>query len=382
MPKVSKVLVLGGYGNFGKRISEFLATIPNIQIFISGRNLEKANQLAERLRDNAISSKINLSIETIKLDAFCDGFSSELKKLSVDLVIHTCGPFQGQDFRVPRACIEAGSHYIDLSDDRRFTCQITKLDSLAKEKNLLVLSGASSVPGLSSAVVERYKAEFSQIESIDIAIAPGYKAERGEATIRGILSYTGHPFKMYKQGKWTTTYGWMNPSYHYFCKSLGKRWLADIDVPDLTLFPERYNVSDRVSFKAGLELTLLHLTMYFMAALARIGLVKSWAPMTKLVVKASRWFDRFGTDRGGMQVKIKGKNHLAVSQTINWILVADDGIGPYIPTISANIIAKKLIDGEIKKFGATPCLGLYDLAEFDHYIQEMTITTKVDIDEC
>ena len=119
-----------------------------------------------------------------------------------------------------------------------------------------------------------------------------------------------------------------------------------------------------------------------MAALARIRLVKNWAPMTKLVVKASRWFDRFGTDRGGMQVEIKGKKPLAVSQTIIWTLIADDGIGPYIPTISANIIAKKLIDGEIINFGATPCLGLYDLSEFDNYIQGMSITTKVDINEC
>lgn len=76
---------------------------------------------------------------------------------------------------MPTACIECSAHYIDLADDRRFVCDIAELDNQAKDKGVLIVSGASSVPGLSSAVVERYQNQFSTIESINLAIAPGIK---------------------------------------------------------------------------------------------------------------------------------------------------------------------------------------------------------------
>jgi saccharopine dehydrogenase-like NADP-dependent oxidoreductase len=36
----------------------------------------------------------------------------------VDSVIHTAGPFQGQDYAVARSAIAAGANYIDLADGR------------------------------------------------------------------------------------------------------------------------------------------------------------------------------------------------------------------------------------------------------------------------
>jgi len=367
------VLVLGGYGNFGKRISEYLSTISEVKLIISGRNLSKAQLLV-----NLLGEKSHAELMALELDVSDINFQTKLRELSVDLVIHTCGPFQGQDYSVPLACINVGAHYIDLSDDRDFTCNISSLNSAAKENNLLIVSGASSVPGLSSTVIDSYQSEFSCIDSIDIAIAPGNKAERGEATIRGILSYTGHPFKIFSDGKWMNTFGWMQPKLYDFAGKLGKRWLADIDVPDLRLFPQRYKVKQRVSFKAGLELSFLHLSMFGMAVLTKIGLIKNWAPMTKIIVWFSQLFNRFGTDKGGMQILIKGQNLLGQPNSIKWDLFADKGIGPCIPTISTILLAKKLIEGKIEEYGALPCLGMYTLEDFDEYIKGMDISTRVE----
>ncbi len=183
---MKKVIVLGGYGNFGKRIVENLTSIENITVLIAGRNLSKSSALVANL-ENTSAAKL----EPLVIDIFADDFKDQLATLSPYLVIHTSGPFQGQDYRVPKACIECGAHYIDLADDRRFVCDISELDNEAKDKGVLIVSGASSVPGLSSAVVERFQSQFSIIESINLAIAPGNKAERGLATVEAILSYTG-----------------------------------------------------------------------------------------------------------------------------------------------------------------------------------------------
>lgn len=356
---VSRILILGGYGNFGKRITETLSKIAGITLLVAGRNQHKAETVCNLLANQPAKCA------PVVIDIYHDDFSGQLKSLQADLVIHTGGPFQGQDYRVPDACIEAGCHYIDLADDRRFVGDITSLYKKAQAKGVLIVSGASSVPGLSSTVIDHFYSKFSQLNVIDFAIAPGNKAERGEATVKGILSYTGHPFRVFQNGAWVNAYGWMAPRRLNFGQPIGKRWLADIDIPDLELFPQRYPTVRTVKFQAGLELPVLHMGMVAMAFLARFKLIKNWARWTPLIYRSSEWFKTLGTDSGGMQIRLSGKGTDDKALSLRWTLTAEDGIGPYIPTLSAIILTKKMIAGDIEQTGATPCLGLFSLAEFD-----------------
>lgn len=372
---MKNILVLGGYGNFGKRIVEDLSDLEGITVFIAGRNIEKAKTLKNNLESKALAN-----LKPITLDINAENFTQQLKSLSPDVVIHTGGPFQKQSLRVPKACLDAGSHYIDLADDRQFVCNIKQLDQGAKNKKLLMVSGASSVPGLSSAVIEHYREYFAEINSLDIAIAPGNKAERGEATIRGILSYIGKPFTVFSDGFWNNAYGWMEPRKIDFGGIVGKRWLANVDVPDLELFPKHYSITKTVRFQAGLELPFLHWVMVGMAYLSKIGLVKNWTPLTKPIIKISNVFKALGTDIGGMKVEISGETKDKAARTVNWTLYADKGIGPYIPTISAIILAKKLISQGSFDSGAKPCVGSFDLKDFMPYIQKFDLDYREQID--
>jgi len=369
---MKKIVVLGGYGNFGKRIVENLASLKGVTILIAGRNLDKSSALVESLKDSALAS-----LQPLVIDIFADNFKEQLATISPFLVIHTSGPFQGQNYRVPKACIDCGANYIDLADDRKFVCDIKELDNEAKAKGVLIISGASSVPGLSSAVVDYYQNKFNVIESIDLAIAPGNKAERGLATVEAILSYTGHPLIVFKAGRWQAIYGWMDSTVKDFGGFVGKRHLANVDVPDLELFPNRYDVTQQVTFQAGLELSLLHLTMVGMAYLAKIGLVKNWAPLSKYIVGTSNIFLPFGSNKGAMEVLIKGKSNDCKAQEVKWTLYAPKGNGPYIPTLSTIILARKLLGGgdhnSLQEAGAMPCVGLLELNEFNAYFEALDI---------
>lgn len=366
---VRKVLILGGYGNFGKRIAENLSALEGITVLIAGRDAQKSQQQCQEIA----SKGVNGVLEPVALDIYGPKFLNDLKALSPDLVIHTGGPFQGQDYRVPEACIALGSHYIDLADDRRFVCDITSLNELAIKRNVLVVSGASTVPGLSSTVIDSFIDQFSSLDEIDYAIAPGNRAERGEATIKSILSYTGHPFPVFAGGEWVKQYGWLSPRRQCFGEVIGKRWLANVDIPDLELFPTRYQPVNTVNFQAGLELPFLHFGMVFMALLAKIGLVKDWSVLTKQIFKSSEVFKSLGTDIGGMQINLSGLDANRRPKKIKWLLCAEGGIGPYIPTLSAIILAKKLIAGSMDARGAMPCLGMYTLEEFDREASKFDI---------
>jgi saccharopine dehydrogenase-like NADP-dependent oxidoreductase len=358
---VNRILILGGYGNFGKRIAENLVMIPGLTLVIAGRDHSKASDQCLQL----VSMGAKARTEPALIDTTSLCFRDELAALKPDLVIHTGGPFQGQDYRVPTACIAAGSHYIDLADDRRFVCDIRALNDEAIKNKVLLVSGASSVPGLSSAVIDSFVEQFTQLEAIDFAIAPGNRAERGEATVKGILSYTGHPFSVFSRGQWVNQYGWMSPRKLFFNKVIGKRWLANVDVPDLELFPQRYDSVYTVNFQAGLELPFLHFGMVFMALLAKMGLVKNWSVLSRWIFKSSEIFRGLGTDIGGMQINLTGLGANREPKRIKWTLCAERGVGPYIPTLSAIILAKKLINDSLEDRGAMPCLGLYSLREFD-----------------
>lgn len=160
--------MLGGYGNFGTRISKSLATAPNIQLLIAGRNLDKANIWIAELND---SRHVALT-----LDQDSDQFIKELADLDIDCLIHTSGPYQGSSYTVAEACVNTNTHYIDLSDGREFINGFTKLNKISKEKNVLLVTGASTLPGLSFAVIKKFREELASIESIRICISPGNKA--------------------------------------------------------------------------------------------------------------------------------------------------------------------------------------------------------------
>ena len=55
---IKRVLIIGGYGKFGKFISAGLVCDDNIQLIISGRNQDKAKTFAEELVTPAVEIEI------------------------------------------------------------------------------------------------------------------------------------------------------------------------------------------------------------------------------------------------------------------------------------------------------------------------------------
>src|SRR5262245_48099879 len=170
-----RVVVLGGLGNFGARICRRLAQEPNIDVIAAGRH---------RTPTSAVAFEA--------LDIHSTDFASRLAQLEPDLVIHCVGPYQGQDYRVVRATLAARSHYLDLADGREFVTRFaSENDQQAKAADRAAVTGASTLPALSSAVVDAMRRQLVRLDEIAIAIAPGQRAPRGAATIAAVLGYAG-----------------------------------------------------------------------------------------------------------------------------------------------------------------------------------------------
>ncbi|MGQ5523508.1 saccharopine dehydrogenase family protein [Chitinimonas sp. PSY-7] len=348
-------LVLGGYGFFGSRICQALASNKAIHLLIGGRDVVQAQTLASKLSLN--------TDQGIAIDAHAPDLAQRLKALNVDTVIHTAGPFQGQDYSVARSAIGAGANYIDLADGREFVAGIAELDSAARDQGVFVTSGASSLPALSSAVVDRYLSRFSRIESIRHGIGSGARAP-GLATMRGVFGYCGKAFSRLQAGRWQTTRGWLDLTCYRFPSPVGARLLGSCDVPDLVLFPHRYPDVHTVVFHAGFASPLGHLFVWCVSQLVRMHLLSSARPLVKPLHTISQWMEPWVSDKGGMFVSLEGVGIDGQPLKLDWHLVAAQNHGPHIPCGASIALAVKLARGDKLPHGAMPCMGLLTVEEY------------------
>jgi hypothetical protein len=349
-----RAIVIGGRGNFGERVCRALRRDPAIEVIPAGRSAPAA-----------------------RLDIHAPGFEKDLGALRPGLVIHCAGPFQGQDYRVARAALAAGGHYLDLADGREFVAQFRKEnDAAAKAADRIALSGASTLPALSTAVIDSLKPRFAQMQDIRIVIAPGQRAPRGTATMAAVLSYAGRSFKTLRDGAWVDAWGWQALE-RVAIEGLGTRWAAACDVPDLALLPARYPGVKTVEFRAALELGIQHLALWSAAGLRRAGLplpIERWAaPLDRI----ASWLDAFGSERGGMLVSVTGTDAGGGRKRVEWHLVADENHGPEVPCMAAILLARKIARSELLARGASPCMGFLELREFEPEFARWGITTAV-----
>ncbi len=363
-----RVLVLGGLGNFGARICRSLSHDQNLEVFAASRNALDSNRQSDRQ-----------VIRRVRIDIASPGFRHQLAELKPNIVIHCAGPFQHQDYRVAEACCDIGAHYIDISDGRQFvSCFAANLNDKAKAAGICAISGASTVPALSSAVVDSLAKQFSCVDEISIAIAPGQQAPRGVATIEAVFSYAGKPFQRLYDGVWSFSHGWQDLRKVRFL-GLGARWAAACDVPDLELLPARYPTAKTIEFRAALELKIQHVALWIAAAMRRTGIPLPLDRYASTLDKAAKLFlDRHGSDLGGMMVKLSGIRLDGTRGYYTWHLTAPDKNGPEIPCMAALLLTRKLADNRLDAQGAFPCVGLLKVDEFEPEFRLWGITTEIE----
>jgi len=368
-----RIVVIGGTGHFGGRFCRRIVGEKHTELVLTSRSDAGAQSLVDELRKLHPSAAVSAA----RLDLSSPGFSDDLKSLRPDIVVHTAGPYQGQDYRVAKACIEAGSHYIDLADGRDFVQGFDSLHDEAKRRDVLLVSGASTLPGLSGAVIDHLKSGFESIRDIEISIAPAHQTPRGTGTIAAVLSYCGKPFKVLLNGHWVTMYGWQNMRTQRY-DNLGFRLSAACDVPDLGLMADYVPGCRTVTFHAALEAKWEQLALWLMAWVTRIGIVKDWTGFVPTFRWVSSRLISLGSDTGGMRIRLSGIGNGNRSKTVTWSLIARQNHGPEIPCSPALILVRKLAADQISVRGAFPCLGMFSLSEFDKETASLDIEWSID----
>jgi hypothetical protein len=348
-----RVLILGGRGYFGRRLAERLGRMENVEVLTGGRS--------------------QASCPTHhRLDAWRPGLAERLRSLQVDVVVAALGPFPGGpgSYRIAEAAIDAGVHYIDLADARAHVVGVTALDRRAREAGVMVVSGASSVPALSSAVVDHLARGLDRIDRIEHGISAS-ELTPGAGAIRSALTYCGRPIRS-AATEHTPTYGWQDGTWKSFRAPLGARWLLRCDVPDLDLFPTRYGTS-AVDFRAGVPQLPHMAAMWSLSWLVRLGLVRSADRLAPRLHGIAQAFERIGSGRSGMYVVVEGMCADGAPKRREWQLIAEANHGPYVPVLAATALIRRLANGREMPRGARPCIGLVLLDQFRAELEGLKI---------
>ncbi len=354
-----KVVIIGGYGVFGSLTARMLARDGH-QLWLAGRRPEKGRALAQEI-----------GAETLAFDLRDD--PAGLVEINPDVVIDAAGPYQnyGADpYRLARLCVVHGWNYLDLSDSAEFTQGISMLNDAALAASVFVLSGASSVPGLSSCIVEDLAQGLDQIDLIDIAILPGNRAPRGMSVIKSILSGVGRPYQVWRGGHWRTVKGWTERKLYELEPGLQRAGYS-VDVPDIALLAARTG-ANTVMFRAGLELPVMNWALHVLAKLRQYQRLELPEIAYSALYFLSKALYPFGSDRGGMQVLVSGKAQ-GRGLSRKWTLIAEKGHGPFVPGVMCRALLRE--QSQLKP-GARPCLAELPRAVVERAMQDLEIRTE------
>ena len=334
---MSRILIIGGYGGFGARLSRRLAAGGH-EVLVAGRTLAKA----------AAFCAAHPGCEPVEADRN-HGIGMVMARHRPDLVIDAAGPFQGSGYTVPEACLAMRIPYLDLADARDFVCGIGTLDKEARATGVAIVSGASSVPALSGAIVRRLADGLDRVDRVEIALSASNRASAGESIAAAMLSYIGQPMRLWRGQRWQTVHGWQEirrEPMQAGGSRLAGRLVGIADVPDHTIVPEALPGRPAATFRAGTELDFQMASLWLLSWPVRWRWLSSLLPLKRPLMALYRATTRLGGDRSGMTITLRGRRDGTCVER-RWTIVATDGEGPEIPTLAAEILATQILAGHV-----------------------------------
>lgn len=371
-----RVLVIGGTGTFGRHLVRGILRGTTLGVVVAGRRMAAARDFAAACGADYPGRDVTaVALDTRTVDA------AALHATGAFALVDAAGPWQHAEPRLARAAVAAGVHYLDLADARQFVVGFgAALDAEARAAGVVALAGASSTPALSNAVLDHLVAGWQAVESVAIGISPGNRAPRGLSVVRAILSYAGRPLRIFLDGRWVDCAGW-GMTTRVTVPGLGRRWLSLADTPDLDIVPARFAVRRTVLFRAGLELSILHVGLVLASLPVRIGLLRSLEPLAPLFRSAAAILEPFGSDRGAMVVEARGLDATGAPTRATWTLLAEAGDGPVIPTLPALAALRALDDGRLTtRTGAGAYVGVLSLAAIEAEFGAYRIQTSIRVE--
>jgi len=285
MSQSKRALVFGGYGIFGSCVCRELARM-GVEVTVAGRNVAKARVMAESLgpRHRFLQADVG-GVET---------FQKCLHDYNV--AVNCAGPFSKQGSDLLEACLAAGCHYADISDDRAYTQRICAFHERLMQGGICAVYGCSSLPGISCALAETlYHEDCIVPDHARITLFIGHRNSKGTAAVSSALHAAGKPIDA-PQG---TIIGFRGAVSVDLPEPFGRQTVCNFDSSDYDLLPSLYGLKS-MTVGVGFELSAVTRTLSMLALLpARYRDI-----MSVILSTLARWMLQWGSSGGVIQVEL------------------------------------------------------------------------------
>jgi len=229
------ILILGGSGRAGVLLAEGLLRETSAGLIIAGRNHDKADAVARRLRDafpgKSIAAKaVDASDPASLQDAF-QGI--RLVLVAATTTAHTQA--------VARAALESNADYLDIQYSQKKLEILRSLEGEILRRNRCFITEAGFHPGLSAALVRYAALSLDRIDKARLAGVVGFRAEgpMPGSMLELVESFLDYDPRVYRDGRWQkdNASGWLGTTEIDFGHPFGNRRCSPLLFEELRDLP-------------------------------------------------------------------------------------------------------------------------------------------------
>lgn len=203
------IIVVGGYGHVGGQICEQLALYYPGKVYAAGRSFERAQQFCSGKRSN---------IKPLRLTV---GEPLDEKQLERVKLVVMC--LDQTDTTFARACLLAGTDYVDVSANGVFLEAMEQLNERTEGIGGTAVLSVGLAPGLTNLLALKAFQSLDGVSQIDIAIMLGLGDEHGKAAIEWTVDSLAASYAITEAGRKRNVKSFTEGLKTDFGDGLGKR---------------------------------------------------------------------------------------------------------------------------------------------------------------
>ncbi len=190
------ILVFGGYGGTGKVFCRYLLKETSVNVIVAGRRLEKAEELADKLKKDFSPDRISVRhVDAADVESLHKAFHD----IDFVLVAATTTKWAKQ---IAETALEANIDYLDIYFQQDVYPVLETMRQRIKDAGSCFITQAGFHPGLPAAYIRKGAQYFDRYNKANIAFAMNVRIEKADSIYEIVDTFADYEPKYFKDGKW------------------------------------------------------------------------------------------------------------------------------------------------------------------------------------
>jgi len=290
------ILVLGGYGETGRRVSRLLLAHTNAHVVIAGRRMSRASAACDELNREFVGLRARPRYGDAK-----DSYTLTAALAGVDLVVVAATTAEHAP-RVAEAAMAAGADYLDCHFDQGVGPALSSLDGRAREVSHCLITQAGLFPGLPGVLVRALAGVQGRVERGRVAMAVSYQMTRPESAIEVVRIARQPQGDVLRDGKWRKG-GWGDTAVFDFGGSFGRRRCYPLEMLEMREAANLFGLREGGLYIGGVNWFVDGVVFPLIMALGGAGSGGMVKPLSRLLAWGA---NTFTTTKPGAVVLAEG----------------------------------------------------------------------------